>query len=106
MYLNSELAITYNEMLCCFQVERISLHGVTTRALLECFAWALLLVMLESWGTIYTGPLPPHSLKKEFCTRFLVVMGGELAFLDTYTSVGQFSNRHLVLDPVLTVRTG
>jgi hypothetical protein len=61
MYLNSELAITYNEMLCWFEVENFFLHGVMTRALLECIAWALLLVSLSS---MYTGPLPPPSLKK------------------------------------------
>jgi hypothetical protein len=46
----------------------------------------------------------PLSQKKGFAPGFLW-WWGELGFLDTYTSVGQFLNRHPVLDPVCTVRT-
>jgi hypothetical protein len=98
MYLNNELAITYNEMLCWFEVERICLHGVMTRALLECFAWALLLVMPEQY--VHRATPSPLS-QKRVLHQVSCGDGGELGFVDTYTSVGQFSNRHLVLDIVM-----
>jgi hypothetical protein len=87
--------VTYNEMLCWFEVERFFLHGVMT--LLECFAWALLVVMPEQY--VHRATPSPFSQKK---VLHQVSCGdeGELGFLDTYISAGQFSSHHLVLDIV------
>jgi len=73
-----------------------------TRALLECFAWALLLVMPEQY---VHRPTPSPISQKRVLHQVSCGDGGELGFLDTYTSVGQFSSLHPVLDPVCTVRT-
>jgi hypothetical protein len=75
----------------------IFLHGVMTRALLECFVWALLLVMPEQ--CVHRATPSPLS-QKRVLHQVSCDDGGELGFLDTYTSVGQFSNCHPVLDIV------